>query len=271
MFVWCRGVEMTTKTRVALVGDYNPAAKAHQGIPRALALACEADRRCEWEWVHTSTLLEDPSEQLAAFHAVWCVPASPYANTRGALAAIRFARETGRVFLGTCGGFQHALLEYAEAVWGVAQPAHAELQPDAAAPVIAPLACALVEVSGEVHFDPGSRLAAIYGAPTAFEQYHCQYGLSPACRERLASGPLRLAGRDDGGDVRAIELDGHPFFVATLYQPERSALAGRRHPLVRAFVAAAQERAAAWPSLDPPPKGRSASCSSSFDVSSRHS
>jgi CTP synthase (UTP-ammonia lyase) len=50
---------------------------------------------------------------------------------------------------------------------------------------------------------------------------------------------LRVSGRDAEGAVRAIELDGHPFFVATLFQPERSALAGRRHPLVKAFVTAA--------------------------------
>src|SRR5687768_11230313 len=105
---------MTTTARIALVGDYNAAAKAHQGIPRALVLATHGDgNACEWEWIHTSTLLDDPSEQLAGFHGVWCVPASPYANTRGAIAAIRFARQTGRAFLGTCGGFQHALLEYA--------------------------------------------------------------------------------------------------------------------------------------------------------------
>jgi CTP synthase (UTP-ammonia lyase) len=35
-----------------------------------------------------------------------------------------------------------------------------------------------------------------------------------------------------------VELDGHPFFVATLYQPERSGLAGRRHRLIAAFVGA---------------------------------
>jgi CTP synthase (UTP-ammonia lyase) len=39
------------------------------------------------------------------------------------------ARETGKPFLGTCGGFQHAMLEYAEAVWGVARAVHAELIP----------------------------------------------------------------------------------------------------------------------------------------------
>ena len=200
-------------------------------------LACEDEAACEWQWLHTSTLLDDPSEQLAGFQGVWCVPASPYANTRGALAAIRFARQTGRAFLGTCGGFQHALLEYAEAVWGVAQPAHAELDPAAVDPVIAPLACSLVEQTGEIRFEKGSRLAAIYGVDAATEEYHCRYGLSPGYRDRLTSGPLRVSGRDEAGDIRAIELDGHPFFVATLFQPERSALKGRTHPLVSAFVA----------------------------------
>jgi CTP synthase (UTP-ammonia lyase) len=33
-------------------------------------------------------------------------------------------------------------------------------------------------------------------------------------------------------------MEGHPFFIATLFQPERSGLANRRHPLVSAFVAA---------------------------------
>ncbi len=154
---------MTKKPRIALIGDYNSAAKAHQGIPRALVLAREGERGCDWDWLHTSTLLDDPSQQLAGFQRVWCVPASPYANARGALAAIRFARQTGRAFLGTCGGFQHTLLEYAEAVWGVAQPAHAELDPDAIDPVIAPLACSLVEQSGEIRFERGSWLAAIHG------------------------------------------------------------------------------------------------------------
>jgi CTP synthase (UTP-ammonia lyase) len=234
---------MTTQPRVALIGDYNPAAKAHQGIPRALMAARESERGCEPQWLHTSTLLDDPSDQLSGFRGVWCVPGSPYANVRGAIAAIRFARQTGRSFLGTCGGFQHALLEYAEAVWGVADPVHAEVDAQAVDPVIAPLACSLVEQSGEIFFQRGSRLAAIYGMDTTTEEYHCRYGLSPRYSERLKSGPLRVSGRDAEGDVRAIELAGHPFFVATLFQPERSALADRRHPLVSAFVASLHESA----------------------------
>jgi CTP synthase (UTP-ammonia lyase) len=217
--------------------------KAHQAIPRALALASEGDIDCHWEWVHTSTLTGDLSDRLADYDGVWCVPASPYANPRGALNAIRFARETGRAFLGTCGGFQHAIMEYAEAVWGVAA-AHAETDADAIDPVIAPLNCSLVEQSGELYFEPRSRLASIYGVGSTSEEYHCRYGLNPRYAERLKSGPLRIAARDGAGDVRAIELDGHPFFIGTLFQPERSACSGRKHPLIRAFVVAVHDRVA---------------------------
>jgi CTP synthase (UTP-ammonia lyase) len=73
------------------------------------------------------------------------------------------------------------------------------------------------------------------------EPYHCNYGLNPEY-EWLFAGPfgLRVAGCDPAGEVRAVELASHPFYVATLFQPERSALRGVEHPLVTAFVAAAQ-------------------------------
>ncbi len=231
---------MTTGTRIALIGDYDPDVLAHQAIPRALALALGIDNPgITWEWIHTTRLGSNMNERLLSFAALWCVPGSPYANTEGVLEAIRWARETQRPFLGTCGGFQHALLEYARSQWKMAMPAHAELDPTASYPVIVPLACALVEQTGRIFLSPGSRLAAIYGVEQAIEGYHCRYGLSPKHGEQLAQGPLRVSARDETGEVRAVELEGHPFFMATLFQPERAALSGRAHPLVNAFVSAA--------------------------------
>jgi CTP synthase (UTP-ammonia lyase) len=102
--------------------------------------------------------------------------------------------------------------------------------------VIAPLACGLVEVSDTIRFQAGSRLARAYGTPEAREEYHCRYGLNPAFREALLSGPLWVTAEDAAGEVRAVELEGHPFFVATLFQPERAALEGRVPPVVEAFL-----------------------------------
>jgi CTP synthase (UTP-ammonia lyase) len=73
------------------------------------------------------------------------------------------------------------------------------------------------------------------------EGYRCRYGLNPAFRHALTAGPLRVAAEDEAGDVRAVELEGHPFFVATLFQPERAALRGEVPPIVSAFVRAASE------------------------------
>ncbi len=48
-----------------------------------------------------------------------------------------------------------------------------------------------------------------------------------------------MTGWDDDGEIRAVELVTHPFFVATLFQHERNALEGRPAPLVHAFLHAA--------------------------------
>jgi len=228
--------------RVALVGDYDPSVIAHQAIPLALERAAvPAGVEVVARWVPTQAVLSDAD--IAGYDAVWCVPASPYRSMDGALRAIGFARREGRPFLGTCGGFQHAVLEYARTVLGWVDAEHAETAPDAERLVVAPLECSLVEAHGVVRFRPGTRLAAAYESATgrreAVEGYHCRYGLNPEVRASLISGPLGIAAEDEEGEVRAVELDGHPFFVATLFQPERAALRGVTPPLVIAFLAAA--------------------------------
>jgi CTP synthase (UTP-ammonia lyase) len=229
-----------TVLRIGLIGDFDPTVTAHQAIPLALSLAAQSvGRALEPTWIHTATLGRDTSQQLSAFAALWCVPASPYENEEGALAAIRFARESGRPYLGTCGGFQHTLLEYARNVLGLRHAEHAETRPDTAMPLIAPLSCALVEQTGTIAFEEGSRLRRVYGAAEVEEEFHCRYGLNRRYEKLLEGTALRICGRDRTGEVRAVELNGHPFFIATLFQPERAALRRCSHPLVTAYVAAA--------------------------------
>lgn len=223
--------------RIGLVGDRNEEVVAHRAIPLALARAArDLDVTLDVQWLATDTI--ESSAVISSFDGLWCVPASPYRSMDGALLAIRHAREAGVPFLGTCGGFQHAVVEYARHVLGWADADHAETAPGASRAVIAPLECALVEVTGALHFVTGTKLAAAYGGQPATEGYHCRYGLNPAFRTALVAGPLRAAALDDAADVRAVELDAHPFFVATLFQPERAALQGQPAPPVSAFVRA---------------------------------
>jgi CTP synthase (UTP-ammonia lyase) len=237
------GGNMAATTRIGLIGDHDATVPAHQAIPIALQIAGEAlALDVAWEWAPTDEIL-DPS-RVASFDGLWCVPASPYRSMEGALLAINFAREHGRPFLGTCGGFQHAIIEYARNAVGWADAEHAETAPDAVRPVITPLACALVEATDAVRFRPGSRIASAYGCEESAEGYRCRYGLNPVFQVTLVSGPLRAGAYDATGEIRAVELDDHPFFLATLFQPERAALKGQLPPLVAAFVRASAVHAA---------------------------
>jgi CTP synthase (UTP-ammonia lyase) len=225
---------------LALIGDYNPDVIAHQAIPVALQQAADAlGLKVHLQWLETDTL--SATSELQGFDGFWCVPASPYRDTDGALRAIRFAREQRRPFLGTCGGFQHAVLEYARNVLGWADAEHGELVPNAQRAVIAPLSCALVEASDTVRLAAYTRIADAYGTLDIHEGYRCRYGINPDFASALLEGALIPSGHDSAGDLRAVELLDHPFFVATLFQPERAALQGVTPPLAIALLKACQE------------------------------
>jgi len=101
------------------------------------------------------------------------------------------------------------------------------------------LACSLTGAKGRIQLTPDSRLHTIYGRTEIAENYNCNFGLNPRYESILGDGKLTVVGRDDHGDVRAVELAGNAFFIATLFQPEHSAFAGNAHPLICAFVRAA--------------------------------
>jgi CTP synthase (UTP-ammonia lyase) len=224
--------------KIALIGDFDPAIVAHQAIPQSLALAAQSlGHEVSWRWLGTDAL-SDPAHQLADFAGIWCVPGSPYRSFDGALGGIRFARESRRPFLGTCGGFQHALIEYARHVAGLTEADHAETNAAATVLVITRLTCSLVGQQEEILFTPGSRLHQIYAGQASRERYHCNYGVNPGYRLRLEAAGLRFSGFDRELQIRTMELPSHPFFVGTLFQPERSALEGRTHPLITEFLRA---------------------------------
>jgi CTP synthase (UTP-ammonia lyase) len=212
--------------RIALIGDFDPEVTAHRAINEALRLA-----HAEGTWIHTTAVRD-----LDDYDAIWCVPASPYASMEGALSAIRYAREQLIPFLGSCGGFQHTVIEYARNVRGLNGAAHAETDPEAALQLIAPLECALVEECEDLLLMENTLIREAYGVNRIREEYRCTYGLNPAFESRVIDGDLRVSARDIQGAVRAVELSSHPFFVATLFQSERRALEDEIPPLVKALV-----------------------------------
>ena len=81
-------------------------------------------------------------------------------------------------------------------------------------------------------------MAEIYGSTSAREEYYCNFGVDPGKVGLLASSRLRISGSDSEGEVRVIELPGHPFYVGTLFVPQTRSTKRQPHPLVTAFLQA---------------------------------
>ncbi|MFF8972957.1 hypothetical protein [Streptomyces sp. NPDC014995] len=228
--------------KVALVGDHSPNVVSHTRVPLLLDALATRDRLVlDAYWIPSRDA--EAEDAVRGFDAVWVVPGSPYRSEAGVLSAIRTAREEGIPFLGTCGGFQHALLEFARNVCGLTHVAHAENDPGADDFLIEPLACSLADHEDTVLLEPDSLAHALFGVERTVERYSCHYGPSGHLDTLRAHG-LRFCGRDTAGAVRMAELPGHPFFLASLFQPELYGDGSRPHPMVRGLARAAVEHAA---------------------------
>jgi CTP synthase (UTP-ammonia lyase) len=227
--------------RIALVGDRSANVRAHARIPTVIDALLRRDGiALDPYWIATADVA---ACDLSRFDAIWLAPGSPYESPDGAIAAVRTAREGRIPFLGTCGGFQYALLEFARNVCGLSAVENAEVTPDADEYLIVPLECSLKGHEEAVMIVPGTRAATISGPGRRTERYHCDFGLNAAYLDRLAQGGLRFSGFDDSGQVRIAELPGHPFFVGTLFQPELHGDGTQPHPIIVALAAAAAEHA----------------------------
>ncbi len=149
--------------RLALVGDRSLDVQAHGRIPSIVDFVnSSSGDPIEVYWLH-STSLSQPAD-VTGFDGVWVVPGSPYENMAGVLSAIEGARSSGIPLLGTCGGFQHLLLEFAHNVCGLEGVAHGEVAPAADQQLITPLDCSLLGEEATVVVVPGTKAAEAMGA-----------------------------------------------------------------------------------------------------------
>ena len=214
--------------RIAILGEFTPAFPPHLATNAAIQHSRDAlGIPIEGEWVSTENIGPPLFER---YSGIWVAPGSPYKNLDLTLWAIQHARENGIPCLGTCGGFQHMILEYARNVLNFKDAQHAEYDPYASDLFISQLACSLAGREMRLTFVEGSKVAAIYGSLSATEEYYCNFGVNPDRMPLLMGSALRNTGSDAEGELRVIELPDHPFFLGTLFVPQARSTASNPHP-----------------------------------------
>lgn len=167
------------------------------------------------------------------------------------LNGIEFARTRNWPFLGTCGGFQYALIECARNVLGIKDADTAENNSRSQNIIIYPVACAVPGRAGdspklsgavpEIRLRPGSYLHSFYREETVVERFHCNYEVNPEYEWAAMEAGFPVVARGTQGEIRAIESSTHRFFIATLFQPQLSSEPSKPHPLIMAFLHAAAD------------------------------
>jgi CTP synthase (UTP-ammonia lyase) len=131
---------------------------------------------------------------------------------------------------------------------GIADADTEENQSGSSNYVVTPLSCALPnrhpggpKASGDEHLRilPGTLLHSICGDEDASEQYYCNYGVNEKFEASFQAAGLRISARGPRGELRAVELPEHRFFLATLFQPQLSSRPEAPHTMMLAFLRAA--------------------------------
>jgi CTP synthase (UTP-ammonia lyase) len=241
--------------RIGILGDFNPEFRSHHATNAALQHAAhKLDLQLDSEWVPTPSLATNGADKiLENYDGLWAAPGSPYRSFDGMLKGIEFARTRDWPFLGTCGGFQYALIECARNVLGIADADSAENQSGSKNIVIYPVACTVPDrkddapkLSGtgpEIRLRPGSYLQSFYGKDqeTATEEFFCNFEVNPEYEWCAMEAGFPVVARGAQGEIRALESPARRFFVATLFQPQLTSTEAKPHPIVIAFVQAAAD------------------------------
>lgn len=232
---------MNGQLKVGIIGEQNPRSRSHLATDDAIRHAGRfLSTRLEINWIATPLLEESVEDVLSGYDGLLCAPGT-YKSMKGALNGIRFARESDWPLIGTCGGFQAVVLEYATNVLGISDAEHAEYNPEAPRLVVTPLSCSLAGQVLIVRLIPGSNAYSIYGGPEIVEEYNCNFGLNPEYAKAIDDAGLRVVGVDKDGEARVLELTNHRFFMATLYVPQYLSTLDRPHPLIKSYLEAAQQ------------------------------
>ncbi len=238
---------------IALVGKYISLHDAYISVVEALKHAGIAnDAEVHIKWVDSETVTEENVHEILSDVTGILVPGGfGDRGIDGKIVAIKYAREHKIPFLGLCLGMQLSIVEYARNVLGYEDAHSVELDPQTTHPVIhlMPDQDGIEDIGGTLRLgsypcvlDKASKAYKVYGQETIHERHRHRYEVNNDYRNVLAEHGMKLSGiSPDGRIVEMIELEEHPWFVATQAHPELKSRPNRPHPLFKGFVQAAVE------------------------------
>jgi CTP synthase len=239
---------------IAVVGKYIKYQDAYKSVYEALDHAAIAlTSRVVVRKVEAEDIEREGAERVLGGVDGILVPGGfGYRGIAGKIEAIRFARERGVPFFGICLGLQCAVIEFARNAVGLEDANSTEMDSNCRHPVVCLLdeQYDITQMGGTMRLGlypcalaEGSRIYQAYGESIIQERHRHRYEFNNQYRQQFGEHGMMFSGTSpDGQLVEAIELPGHPWFVAVQCHPEFRSKPTRAHPLFRSFVKASLDR-----------------------------
>jgi CTP synthase len=241
----------TREVSIALVGKYTQLHDAYISVVESLKHGGVAHRvSINIKWIPSESVTTDNVSELLGDVSGILVPGGfGDRGIEGKINAIRYARENKIPFLGLCLGMQLALVEFARNVLGYQDAHSVELDPSTTHPIIhlMPEQNGIEDIGGTLRLgsypcvlDEKSTAYQLYGEKTIQERHRHRYEVNNTYRNEFITSGLKLSGLSpDGRIVEMIEMEQHPWFLATQAHPEFKSRPNKPHPLFRGFIGAA--------------------------------
>lgn len=249
---------------VAIVGKYTGIGDAYKSLSEALDHAGIANTaRVHVRWIDAAGFeKEDVTESLADVDAILVPGGFGERGVNGKLAAVRYAREHKKPYLGICFGMQLAVIEYARNVLGMEDATSSEFgeyeDKDGKGPLVGLMTewlrgnvietrSSASDLGGTMRLGAydcnmleGSLVARAYGVTHISERHRHRYEVNLAYRDALEKGGLIFSGLSPSGHLpEIVEMKDHPWFVGVQFHPELKSRPFAPHPLFSSFIKAA--------------------------------
>ena len=241
----------TKEVTIGFVGKYPNPNESYKSLMEALEHAgIHTGHRVRIVHLDLEELAAGETSLLDGCDAVLVPGAFGERGIAGKLAAIKMARELGKPYLGICIGMQLALVEYARNKLDLAEADSSEFNPQSPYPIIqleASQANGNGAIGGTMRLGSstcevvdGSLLRSIYAKDRIEERHRHRYEFNNDFKDKFSASDMQFsAWSADGNYCEAIELKGHPWFIATQFHPEYESTPMASHPLFKSFVEAA--------------------------------
>ena len=237
---------------IGLIGKYVELKDSYKSIQEALLHAgVHANTRVNLHWIKAETLADLAQvNQLSRLDGILVAPGFGERGWEGKINTIRFAREQKIPFLGICLGMQCAVIEFARHVLGLEGANSTEMHGNTPHPVIdlMPDQKELHEKGGTMRLGAypckiksGTLADSVYGGEGLIRERHRhRYEFNNEYLPHFKGSSMVFSGMNPSRKlVEMVELQDHPWFLATQFHPEYRSTVAQPHPLFVGFVRAA--------------------------------